>query len=225
VLRSFERAFEAGDLGHGLLNSLLVAAIAVPITILVASWAGFALTMLPARRRRLLVAASLIAMMVPLSALWVPRFVLFRELGLIDTYVPLIAPALMGTSPFYVLLFYWSYRRIPTDLIDAARLEGLRPLATWRRVASPLVGATTFAVGVLAFLFHWGNYVDPLLYLNSPEKFTLPLGLGSLRTLATLEPEVLLAGAVVATAPALLAFALVQGRFLRATRMAGWLGR
>jgi multiple sugar transport system permease protein len=225
TLDSFERAFELVDLKRQFLNSAIVCAFAVPLTVLVGSWAGFAMTLLGRRARRIAVGASLVVLMIPLSALWVPRFVMFRKLELIDTYVPLVAPALMGTSPFYVLLFYWSYRRIPHDLVDAARLEGLRPFAIWRRVASPLVRPATFAVGALAFVFHWGNFVDPLLYLVSPEKFTLPLGLSVLRGLGPTDFGVLLAGSLIATLPSVLLFALVQRPFLQGTRAAGWLGR
>jgi multiple sugar transport system permease protein len=225
TLASFERVSDLIPLERQLLNSIVVAAVAVPLTIVTASWAGFAMTLLSPRARRIAVAASLVVLMLPLAALWVPRFVLFRELGLIDTYVPLVAPALMGTTPFYVLLYYWSFRRIPRDLIDAARLEGLRPFAVWRRVAAPLVRPTTFAVGALAFVFYWGNFVDPLLYLNTPDRFTLPLGLSALRGLGPTDLPVLLAGSLLATVPAVLAFALVQRRFLHGTRAAGWLGR
>jgi ABC-type glycerol-3-phosphate transport system permease component len=224
-LASFGRAFDVVDLGREFLNSVFVAVIAVPLTVVTASWAGYAMTRLPARARRFAIGVSLVGLMIPLSALWVPRFVIFKELSLTDTYVPLIAPALMGTTPLYVLLFYWSYRRIPADLVDAARLEGLGPFAVWRRVAAPLVRPTTFAVGTLAFLFYWSNFVDPLLYLSSPEKFTLPLGLSTLKGLVPSDFPVLLAGTLVATIPAVIAFALVQGRFLRSTRAAGWLGR
>ena len=224
-LRSFERAWELADLGPQLLNSALVAAIAVPLTVLSASWAGFAMTLLPDRARRAAVLLSLVVLMVPLSALWVPRFVLFRELGAIDTYIPLWAPALMGTTPFYVLLFYFSYRRLPPDLIDAARLEGLRPLGLWRRAAAPLVRPTTFAVGALAFAFHWSNFIDPLLYLNDADRFTAPLGLRALEGLGPTDRPVLLAGALIVTIPALVAFVLAAPRFLRETRTAGWLGR
>jgi multiple sugar transport system permease protein len=224
-LDAYRRVFELIPIERELLNSTLVAAVAVPLSVLTASWAGFAISRLPPRARNLLLGLSLVLLMVPLSALWVPRFVLFREAGLIDTYVPLIAPALMGGSPFYVLLFYWSYRRLPPDLIDAARLEGLSPFALWHRVASPLVRPMSFAVGVLAFVLHWGNFVDPLIYLNDPDLHTAPLGLRELQGLAAADLPVLLAGSVLVAAPAVLAFALVQRQFLNATRGAGWLGR
>lgn len=224
-LASFDRVFELLAFGRQLVNSLVVVAFALPLTVVTASCAGFGITLLRPAARRWAIGASLIVLMVPLSALWVPRFVIFRELGLIGTYVPLIAPAIMGTTPFYVLLFYWSYRRLPPDLLDAARLEGLRPIAIWWRVAMPLARPTTFAVAALAFVFHWGNFVDPLLYLNDPDTYTLPLGLGSLGALGPTDLAVLLAAALMATVPAVVAFALVQRRFLQGTRMAGWLGR
>lgn len=224
-LDSFQRAFELQPLGSQLWNSAQVALIAVPLSVLVASWAGFGLTLLPPRARRLGLGLSLILLVVPLSALWVPRFVLFSELGLADSKIPLVAPALLGTSPLYVLLFYWSYRRIPRELIDAGRLEGLRALGLWRRIAAPLVRPTTFAVGALAFVFHWGNFVDPLLYLFDPDGYTLPLGMRALAELGPRDFGTLMAAALVATVPAVIAFALVQDRFLAGTRRGGWIGR
>jgi len=222
---SFERAFALVQLGRQLVNSGLVALLAVPLSVLVASWAGFAATRLSRRGRRLVVATTLVALLVPLSALWVPRFVLFAELSLIDTWVPLVAPALMATSPLYVLLYLWSFSRLPPDLVDAARLEGLGLFAIWRQVASPLVRPTTFAVGALAFAFHWSNFVDPLLYLNDPDLFTAPLGLRQLSDLGPTDFSMLLAASLVVTLPAALAFGAVSHRFLSDVRATGWLGR
>ncbi|MGH2921935.1 MAG: carbohydrate ABC transporter permease, partial [Gaiellaceae bacterium] len=124
---SYEQAFELVDLGRYALNSLLVALLTVPASVLFASWAGFAILLLAGRARAVLVGLSFAALMVPVTALLVPRFALFRWLGLTDTWVPLIAPALIGLSPFYVLIFYWSFRRLPSELFEAARLEGLTP--------------------------------------------------------------------------------------------------
>jgi multiple sugar transport system permease protein len=222
---NYERAFELVDLPRYTLNSLLVCAIAVPLTVLFASWTGFAMARLPRRWATALVALSLIALMVPATALLVPRFVLFRWLGLIDTYVPLIAPVLIGTSPFYVLLFYWAFRSLPAELFEASRLEGLSPIQTWRRVGMPLVRPVTIAVGVLAFVFTWSNFLDPLIYLFDEDKFTLPLGLRLLAEVDRTNFPLFLAGAVTATAPVVLAFLYVQRYFLQEYRAAGWLGR
>jgi multiple sugar transport system permease protein len=222
---NYERAFELVDIPSYTVNSLIVVAFAVPLTLLTASWAGFAMARLAKRPAGALVALSLIALMIPLTALLVPRFAIFKELGLINTYVPLIAPAIMGTSPFYVLLFYWSFKRIPPELFEAARLEGLGPLVTWWRVAMPLVRPVTVAVAVLCFVFTWGNFLDPLIYLFDQDKFTVPLGLRALATLDRTNFPLLLAGSVAATAPVVLALVYVQRYFLQEFRGAGLLGR
>ena len=222
---SYDRAFELVDLGRFALNSLAVAALTVPLAVLFASWAGFAFLLVGGRARALLVALSFAALMVPLTALLVPRFTLFRWLGLVDTWVPLVAPALLGLSPFYVLLFYWSFRRLPPELFEAARLEGVAPLGMWRRLAMPLVRPVTVAVALLAFIASWSNFLDPLIYLFDPSLYTLPLGLRSLSVLDRTNYPVLLAAAVVATAPVVAAFAIAQRYFLHEDRGAGWLGR
>jgi multiple sugar transport system permease protein len=222
---SYEQAFDLVDLARHTVNSLVVAALTVPLAVLVASWAGFAFLLVAGRARSVLIGLSFAALMVPVTALIVPRFVLFRWLELTDTWVPLIAPALLGLSPFYVLLYYWSFRRLPPELLEAARLEGMQPFAMWRRLAMPLVRPVTVAIGLLAFIATWGNFLDPLIYLFDPDLYTLPLGLRSLEALDRTNYPMLLAGAVVATAPVIIAFAVAQRYFLHQDRGAGWLGR
>jgi multiple sugar transport system permease protein len=198
-------------------NSLVVVAVAVPVTVLVASLAGFALVTSEGRAQRFLIVVTVGAMMVPVSALWVPRAVLFRWLGLTDSLPVLMLPALMGTTPFFVLIFALAYGRIPKDLYAAARLDGWSPFGIWRRVALPLARPATFAVAVLAFVAHWSNFVDPLLYLSDERLATVPLGL---RQLQTLEPQnfpILLAASVIATLPAIAAFLIAQRAFFART--------
>ena len=224
-LGSYGRAFELVDLARYTLNSLVVVALVVPLTVLVASWAGFAIARLPRRPARILVVASIVALMVPATALLVPRFALFRAVGLTDTWAPLVAPALLGTSPLYVLLYVHAFRRLPRDLYDACAIQALGPFAVWRRVAMPLVAPVTAAVAVLAFVVAWGNALDPLVYLFDPDLYTLPLGLRSLAELDRSQYPVFLAGCVVATAPVLAVF-LVAQRWLPLTlKGAEWLAR
>lgn len=223
-LGSYERAFDLLDLGRYALNSLLVASLAAPLSVLVGSLAGFALAGLSRRLGTIVVAASVVALLVPATALIVPRFALFRALGVTDTYVPLLAPALLATSPLYVLVFAWAFRRLPADLYDACRLAGLSPFQTWWRVALPLVRPIAVGVGVLAFVISWGNFLDPLVYLYDPDLYTLPLGLRALAELDRTDYPVLLAGAVVATAPVVAVFLVAQRWFLTEYRGSQWLG-
>jgi multiple sugar transport system permease protein len=207
---NYEAVFGFIPLHLNLLNSLIVVSVAVPVTVFVASWAGFAIARATPKVQRRLIIVSLAALMVPVTALWIPRFVMVRWMGLIDTLVPLMLPSLMATSPFYVLLFALVYSRLPRSLFEAAELDGLSPWATWRKIALPLSRAAVFAVAVLAFVVHWSNLVDAVLYLSTPERFTVPMGLRALQTLEAANHPVLLVAATVATIPPVLAFLAVQ---------------
>ncbi|BCL18073.1 carbohydrate ABC transporter permease [Micromonospora sagamiensis] len=210
----YEQAVALGGLLRASLNSVLVAVVAVPLSVLVASLAGFAMARLAPRTTGTVVAASLVALMVPATALLVPRFAIFRVLGLTDTLVPLVAPALVGTSPLYVLVYYLAFRALPAELYDACLVEDLSPVRTWWRMALPMVRPVTAGLTALTFVLTWSNFLDPLVYVYDRDLFTLPLALRSLSVLDPTNFPVFLAGAVVATVPALVVFVLAQRRFL-----------
>jgi multiple sugar transport system permease protein len=203
------------DLGRLSANSIVVAMMAVALTVLVASSGGFALARLPVRPARWLVGASLAALMVPLTALLVGRFTIFAGLQLTDTFVPLVAPGLIATSPLYLLVFYWSFRRLPAELFEAARLEGATPIVTWWRVGMPQVWPVTVAVASLAFVISWGDFLAPLIYLFDARLYTLPLGMRALAQLDPTQAPILLAAAVIATVPVVVAFLVGQRALAR----------
>jgi multiple sugar transport system permease protein len=211
---NYARIFEMLPLGRYTLNSLIVVALAVPITLVTASWAAFAIAQLNDRTRRRWVIASIGLLMIPFSALWLTRYLLFSWLGWINSYAALIAPAVMGTSPVFVLLFYWAFRRLPRELFESARLDGASAFGVWWRVALPLVVPTLAAVSVLAFLVYWSDFISPLLYLKAQSLYTLPVGLRQLQQLDHSNWPLLMAGAVVITAPAAIAFLIAQRYFL-----------
>jgi multiple sugar transport system permease protein len=185
----------------------------VPLTILVASWAGFAMAQLPARARYALLALAVAVRMVPLTAVWLTRFLVLRELGMIDTIWALLAPVWMGSSPLFVLIFFWAFRRQPVALYEAARLEGLGPLRIWARIAMPLARPATAAVALLTFVQYWSDFMNPLLYLRSDSGYTLALGLRVLQQLDATNWPLLMAGAVVMMLPVVVALLLVQRAF------------
>ncbi|MDQ5867470.1 MAG: carbohydrate ABC transporter permease [Chloroflexota bacterium] len=224
-LSNYLRIFELLPLGSYTLNSLKVVLVAVPLTIITASWAGFAMSQIAPRPRTWLIVASLVALMVPVTALWLTRFLIYKWIGVLDSLWALILPSFMGTSPLFVLLFYWTFSRIPAELYESARLDGAGALRIWGRIAMPLSRASIVAVGVLAFVFFWSNFIDPVLYLNRQQNYTLPMGLQSLQQMQPTNFPLLMAGAVVITVPVIIMFMSAQRFFLQETRGAGWLGR
>lgn len=191
-------------------NSLLVCVIAVPVSVLVSALAGFAL----ARSSRGVVTAvavlSLVALMIPATALLVPRFAIFSTLGLTNTLAPLVAPALIGTSPMYPLIYYVAFRRLPAHLWDVCALADLSPIQVWWRVAMPLTKHVTAAIAALTYILTWSNFLDPLIYTYDSRLATLPLALRSLATLDPADAPIFLAGAALATLPALAVFWVAQ---------------
>ena len=214
---NYAHVFEILPLARYLGNSLLVAGLAVPLTILVASWAGFAMAQLPPRARYALLALAVVVRMVPLTAVWLTRFLVLRELGLIDTILALLAPVWMGSSPFFVLIFYWAFRRQPAALFEAARLEGLGALRIWATIAMPLARPAVAAVALLTFVQYWSDFMNPLLYLKADDRYTLALGLRVLQQLDATNWPLLMAGAVVMMLPVVLLLVVAQRAFWSAT--------
>jgi multiple sugar transport system permease protein len=211
---NYTEIFDLIPMARYILNSLLVAGVAVLFTLVFGSLAGFGMSQLGSQIRRRLLVLSIGLLLVPLTALWLARFLLFTSLDWIDTYLALWAPAMMGSSPFFILLFYWAFRRLPVELFDAARLEGATPLIAWRQVALPLTRSTITVVAVLTFILYWNDFINPLLYLKSPGLYTLAVGLQQLQQLSRTNWPYLLAGAVVMTLPVIFLFLLVQKQLL-----------
>jgi multiple sugar transport system permease protein len=181
------------------------------LTLLTASWAGFAMAQMPPSIRRWLVGVALLLLLTPSNAVWLPRYVLFSAAGLIDTYAALVAPAVMGTKSLYVLMYYWSFRRVSTEIFESAWLDGAGVWSSWRRIALPLAGPTTLAVAMLAFSHFWSDFVDPLLFLKSAQRFTVAVGLRVLQQMDTTNWPLLLAAVVVMMTPVLLIYLTLQG--------------
>lgn len=210
TVEAFGRLGELLPIWTFLRNSVLVSAVAVPISVLVAALAGFAIRTMSPRAARRAVVAVVAVTIIPVSTVWATRFDLFDAVGLTDSFVPVVAPALLAANPLYALLYAWAFTRVPDSQLESARLDGAGELTVFRRVALPQVRATTLAVVVLTFAFHWANFADPLLYLHGIDRFTLPLGLRFLQQLNPTDWPLLMAGSLVFTLPVVAVLVLAQ---------------
>jgi multiple sugar transport system permease protein len=179
------------------------------------------MALLERRSRAALVVLSVALLLVPVTALWLTRFLLFSWVGLTDSLLALVVPALAGSSPLFVLLFYWTFRRMSAEMFETAHLDGAGAVAVWRRIALPNARPTMVAVAVLTFILYWSDFISPLLYLRDQDLYTLPLGLRQLQQLDPTDWPLLMAGAVMLTLPAVLFFLLVQHLFLGERGLSG----
>jgi len=211
---NYAEIFRQVPLGRYALNSVLVVVVAVPLTLLTASLAGFGISQLRSPWRNRLLIISIALLMVPSPAVWLFRYQLLRWLGLLTSLWSLVLPAIAAGSPLLVLLFYWTFHRNPPELYEAARVEGADAWTTWLKIAMPIARPTTAAVLVLAFALYWNDFTNPVLYLYRPSTYTLPVGLQILKQLDATNWSLLMAGAVVVTLPMVVLFLALQPLFL-----------
>lgn len=211
---NYIKIFEIVDLAQYTRNSLFVVVFAVPLTVLTASSGGFALSQLRKESRVVLVYLGVGMLLIPSAAVWLFRFQLLIWLDLLNSLWALILPAFAASSPLFVLLFYWNYRRVPAEAIDAARLDGADAFTVWRQIAWPLSTPTIIGVSVLTFVMYWSDFVSPVLYIFMPGRYTLPIGLQLISQVGSTNWPILMAAAVYMTAPVLLFFLLLQRHFL-----------
>lgn len=211
---NYARIFEILPFGRYIFNSSYVSLVGVLLTLLTASWAGLGMSLLGKRGRLRLLMLSAILQITPITAVWLTRFLLFALIGVTNSHLSLLAPALMGSSPLFVLLFYWTFRRVDRAVFETAQLDGANLLQLWWQIAVPLARPALTAVGMLSFLYYWNDFINPLLYLRSQSLFTLPVGLLQLQEMGKTNWALLMAASVVMTVPAVIVFAVFQRALL-----------
>lgn len=205
-------------------NTILVTGLAMAGQILAASLVAFGFARLRFPGRDVLFLVLLSTIMIPYHVTLIPTFVLFRMLGWLDTYAPLILPYWLGGGAFYVFLLRQFYMRLPLDLDDAARIDGATTFGIYRRVILPQAKPALGVVAVFTFLGHWNDFFNPLIYLNTTNKYTLALGINLFRSYQTTQWNLLMAASVMVTAPCIVLYAVAQRYFIQGIVFTGLKG-
>jgi multiple sugar transport system permease protein len=208
---AFGDVFDQIDMVRLVLNSTLVTGLIVVGQMFSAGLAGYVFARIEFRGRGLLFAIVLATMMVPLQVTIVPVFMLIRGMGLSDTLLSLILPAI--PTAFGTFLMRQYFMTMPAELGEAAAIDGAGPFRTFWSVYMPLAAPGLAVVGILAFNYHWNEFFRPLIFSISEENYTLPLGLVTLQgNLGTGSVATVLAGVVLSMIPAVLVFVFGQRR-------------
>lgn len=216
---SYAQVFKQVDMALLVLNSALVTGLIALGQMVSAALAGYAFAFLRFRGKGALFSLVLATMMVPVQVTIVPVFMLIRGMGLSDTLLALILPAI--PTAFGTFLMRQYFLGLPAELAEAAAIDGASPFRIFRSVYAPLAMPGLAIVGILAFNFHWNEFFRPLILTISEQNFTLPLGLVSLQgNMGTGSISVVLAGVVLSMIPALIVF-LIGQRTLRDGLTAG----
>jgi len=204
------------------LNTIFITGMSLFGMIGSACFVGYSFARIRWPGREFLFVVLLSTLMLPAQVTMIPVFMLFQKLGLYDTYVPLILPAFFGGGVFNIFLLRQFFKTIPTDLEDAAKIDGCSHLRILLTIMVPLAKPAIATLTVLSFIGRWNDFMTPLIYLRSYEKFPIAVGLNMFKDSYGLSlPHLLIAASTIALIPVLITFFLAQRYFVRGIVLTG----
>jgi len=196
-------------------NTVFVTVLALIGQIFSASLVAFGFARIDFPGRNVLFIILIATIMLPYHVTLIPTFILFRELGWLDTYAPLIVPYWLGGGAFFIFLLRQFYMRLPLDLDDAAQIDGANRWGIYWRIILPQSTPALGVVAVFSFLNHWNDFFNPLIYLSSTDKYTLALGINLFRGYQTTQWNLLMAASVMVSVPCIVLYAVAQRYFIQ----------
>jgi multiple sugar transport system permease protein len=222
---NYVEAFQRAPLFRWLSNTATITLIAVVGNVITSSFVAFGFARLRFPGRDALFILLLSTMMLPEVVTIIPRFMLFKTLGWLDTILPMVVPSFFGGGAFNIFLMRQFYLTIPKDYDEAARIDGASNFAIWRRVLVPLSVPVLTAIGIFSFVAHWNDFLHPLLYLFTEDKKTLALGLRAFINPYDASWHISMAASMFLVIPILVLFFVGQRYFIKGVVMTGIAGR
>ena len=207
-LEAYTRLFSDIPLGTYLLNSTIVSSLAVIANLLFCSLAAYPLARMRFKGRGLVLALVVATILIPFQVVMIPLYLLMVQIGLRNTLWALIIP--QAATAFGIFLLRQSFLAVPVELEEAARIDGCTPIGEWWNVMIPAARADLITLAMFVFIGTWSDFLWPLIILDEPSRYTLPLGLQQLASSFSLDWRLVAAGAVVSILPVMALFVFLQ---------------
>ncbi len=211
---NYKDVFDTIPFARYFLNSAIIAAANVLGTVCSASVVAYAFAKLRWPGRTLCYTIMLVVMMLPSSVLMIPTYKMYSQMGLTNSWVPLILPAFLGGGAGNIILIQQFFKGIPRELMEASKIDGANEVQILLKIMMPLSKPVLATVAVFTFLFTWNDYLGPLIYVNDPNLQTVALALRSFQSQSSTNWGLLMAGSVISMIPSLLIFIFCQKYFL-----------
>lgn len=211
---NYIRAWQAAPFTTYTINTITITTLVVIGSVMANSFIAYGFAKIPFRGKNLWFTIVLSTMMIPGFVTLIPQYVLFSKLGWVNTYYPLIVPHFFG-SAFYIFLLRQFYMTIPTELIEAAKMEGANHFYIWWKIGLPLTKPALATVAIFSFNGAWNDFLGPLLYLNDENLYTLQLGLAVFKGQLSTQWNYLMAGSLLVLLPVILLFFFFQKYFIQ----------
>lgn len=202
-----------------IMNSFIVAGLGTVINVILNSMAGYALARLRFPGRHQMFLLILAVMMVPGQILLIPNFLIMRSLGMLDTYTALILPSAINFA--YIFMMRQFFVNFPKEVEEAAQVDGLGRFQTFWKVVFPMARASVATQGVFVFLAFWNEFLKPLLYISTPSRFTLTLGIQTFQNQHATQWNYVMAGSVVSIIPIIILYIALNRYFMQGFRIGG----
>jgi raffinose/stachyose/melibiose transport system permease protein len=203
-----------GGIGRAFINSGVVTACSVPLTLFVASLAAYGVARIPGWRGAAIYGFLVLGMAVPAQANMIPQYVLFDLLGLTNSLLGLVLINIVVTLPIAVFIMTGFLKTLPREMFEATAIDGSGPWRTYRSIVLPLSVPSLAATAIFLFVIHWNDLLYPLLFIQEPSKQTLPVALLSFQGEFLTDYPLLFTGVVVASAPIVIAYVFLQRYFV-----------
>lgn len=220
-LSNFVEPFQELPFSRFYLNSITITVLAIAGVLLSCTPVAFAFARLTFRGRDLLFTLVLATMMIPDQAVLVPIYFMFAKLGWTNSILPLTVPQYFAVDAFTIFLMRQFFMTIPRELDDACKIDGGGPITLLTRMIIPLSAPVFGVVTILQFVSRWNDFFWPLIYLNSTENFTVPLGLRLFQTRYFVQINTMMAMSLLAALPTLVLFFIAQRYFIRGVVLTG----
>jgi len=222
LFSNYVKAWRAGGLNFGrmFLNSMICVIPGTFCTLVSSSLAGFGFARIRFKFRETIFMIYLISLMIPDAVTMIPQFIIFRNLGMMNSFFPIILPQLFGFA-MQTFLMRQFFMTIPQDLEDAAVIDGCNRFQIWYKIFLPVSRPVVSAVVILTFQSFYNDFLKPLIYINDSAKFTVQLGLASFRGMFNTQFDLLMAASVFALAPILVVYMLGQKYFVEGVVTSG----
>ncbi len=222
TLANYIKVLTEGEFPRWFLNSSFVAISVTASNCFFDSLVGYTLAKFQFRGRQFVFIAILSTLMIPTEMLVIPWYLMSANLGWLDSYWGIMFPGMM--TAFGTFLMKQFFETVPDDFIEAARMDGLNEFTIWWKIAMPLVTPALSALAIFTFLGNWTAFFWPLISTTSKELYTLPVGLTSFAVEQSIQWEMIMTGAALATIPTLLVFLALQRFIVRGVMLAGLKG-
>jgi len=221
--QNYVKAFQMIDFPQNLRNTLFICFTTVIGTVLSSAFVAYGFARIPFRGREPLFMLVLATMMLPYQVTLIPLFALYAKLGWNGTFLPLIVPYFFGV-PFYIFLLRQFFKGIPEDLSAAARIDGCSEFGIFTRIVLPLSKPALATTALFMFLFQWGDFLNPLIFLQDDRQYTLAVALQQFQSQHEFAWGPLMAMSTVITMPVIVLFFFTQRTFIEGITMSGLKG-